>query len=627
MEAVIGLSMTACDQADDPAPQQWTVSLIQNHMATDNATVASFVHTNGVQFPASVATPGARSGWTFTGFWTTRNGGTQYFNAGGARTTAAGNPRTLHNDLRLYAQWHQGTTPPPVDPGPPGPGPGPTPPGQQPDVLTPIDFEGFYIFAESGPVTFTVGTTHDGEFVELRMTGRTADWHGLDIQFPELITEGFLTATSTYNVRVTGRGGASATGQFMIQGMQPGHNWGTPVPLVAGQPFTLTRSFTMQAGPGPWAGDPRWAAARLTTDAVGANSDIIFTGIEILRVPGNTVVFCFAELVNDDGYDYEDEPSPSLPQLTGTVSITGTPRVGNTLSVNTANLGGSGAISFQWRRGNTDISPPRGTGSTLALTAEDVGSWINVVVRRAGYTFFVLSESVGPVTAATVTPPPQQPPPQQPPPQQPPPQQPPPQQPPPQPPPPTGTRPSAPTGVTATAQSATTIRVSWNAVQGADGYRVEVGSSATGPWSVFAGMVNPITNTFWDHTGLSPNTRRWYRIIAVNSAGASNPSAIVNATTGQARPNPPFGNSMMDNRTRNSITITHNTSIGATQYEVAHGPSRDGPWTSLGWSAQLTRTATGLAPNTAVYFKVRARSAPGYESNWTINTVPFRTLP
>jgi len=309
MVAIIGLAVTACDQSSDPVPSQWTVSLIQNHTSTDNTEVAYFVHVNGGQFPASVATPSARSDWAFTGFWTARSGGTQYFNANGARTSAASGSRTLQNNLRLYAQWNQGTTPPPIDPGPtpptdPGPtpptDPGPAPPPQQPDLTTPVNIDDIIGVAASGPVIFTLGTTQGGDFVELRMTGRTADWHGLDIQFPALIAAGDLSATGTYSVRATGRGGTSATGQFMIQGMQPGHDWGTLVPLVAGQSFTLTRNFTMQAGPAPWDGDPSWAAARLTTDGAGANAEIIFTSIEILRVPGNVVVFSLADAITDN---------------------------------------------------------------------------------------------------------------------------------------------------------------------------------------------------------------------------------------------------------------------------------------------------------------------------------------
>ena len=87
----------------------------------------------------------------------------------------------------------------------------------------------------------------------------------------------------------------------------------------------------------------------------------------------------------------------ALPQLTGSVSITGTPQVGQTLSVNTVNLGGSGTISFQWRRGAANIAGA--TGSTLTLATADQGANISVVVTRANNSGSVTSPAVGPVTA------------------------------------------------------------------------------------------------------------------------------------------------------------------------------------------------------------------------------------
>jgi hypothetical protein len=87
--------------------------------------------------------------------------------------------------------------------------------------------------------------------------------------------------------------------------------------------------------------------------------------------------------------------------------------------------------------------------------------------------------------------------------------------------------PSAPTGVTATAQSASSIQVSWSAVSGATSYRVEVRTTSTGSWST----LTTVTGTSHTHTGLSASTQRWYRIFAINSAGTSSASNIVNATT------------------------------------------------------------------------------------------------
>ena len=87
-----------------------------------------------------------------------------------------------------------------------------------------------------------------------------------------------------------------------------------------------------------------------------------------------------------------------LPQLTGSVTITGTPQVGQTLTANTDNLGGSGAISFQWRRGNTNITGA--TGGTRVLAAADEGANISVIVTRAGHSGSVISNVLGPVAAA-----------------------------------------------------------------------------------------------------------------------------------------------------------------------------------------------------------------------------------
>jgi hypothetical protein len=92
------------------------------------------------------------------------------------------------------------------------------------------------------------------------------------------------------------------------------------------------------------------------------------------------------------------------------------------------------------------------------------------------------------------------------------------------------TVPSAPTGVTATAQSASAIQISWSAVSGATSYTIEVRTTSDGSWS----SLTTVTGTSHTHSGLSASTQRWYRVFAVNSAGTSNASSIVNATTSAA---------------------------------------------------------------------------------------------
>jgi hypothetical protein len=66
--------------------------------------------------------------------------------------------------------------------------------------------------------------------------------------------------------------------------------------------------------------------------------------------------------------------------LTGSISITGTAREGETLTANSTGINGSGAITYQWKRGDTNI----GTNSnSYSVTPSDVGSAITVQVTRA----------------------------------------------------------------------------------------------------------------------------------------------------------------------------------------------------------------------------------------------------
>ena len=67
--------------------------------------------------------------------------------------------------------------------------------------------------------------------------------------------------------------------------------------------------------------------------------------------------------------------------LTGTVSISGNPWVGETLITDTSSLGGSGVITYQWMRSGVIIN---GANSSAYMVLEaDVGSVITVTVSRS----------------------------------------------------------------------------------------------------------------------------------------------------------------------------------------------------------------------------------------------------
>ncbi len=100
--------------------------------------------------------------------------------------------------------------------------------------------------------------------------------------------------------------------------------------------------------------------------------------------------------------------------------------------------------------------------------------------------------------------------------------------------------PFAPTGLTATPRSSTEIDLSWsipitNSGSPITGYKIERNDG-----SGFSTIQNTQTTTYQD-TGLTPSKQYAYRVSAISSAGTSNPSNVVNATTLSApvQTNPP----------------------------------------------------------------------------------------
>jgi hypothetical protein len=90
--------------------------------------------------------------------------------------------------------------------------------------------------------------------------------------------------------------------------------------------------------------------------------------------------------------------------------------------------------------------------------------------------------------------------------------------------------PASPTGVTATAQSSSTVRVTWTPSAGASGYRVQRAPDAAGSPGSWGASANVAASPHAD-SGLSASTTYWYRVAAWNAGGDSTFSTPVSATT------------------------------------------------------------------------------------------------
>lgn len=75
---------------------------------------------------------------------------------------------------------------------------------------------------------------------------------------------------------------------------------------------------------------------------------------------------------------WEDEPAAAL---TGTVSITGSLKFGETLTAIVTDTNNSGTLSYQWRRNGEPISSA--TSNTYVVTEDDIGYTLSVVVTSS----------------------------------------------------------------------------------------------------------------------------------------------------------------------------------------------------------------------------------------------------
>ena len=171
-----------------------------------------------------------------------------------------------------------------------------------------------------------------------------------------------------------------------------------------------------------------------------------------------------------------------------------------------------------------------------------------------------------------------------------------------------GTQPptAAPT-LSAQAAGATSVTLTWSAVDGASGYELWRYDSS---WSQVGGA---LTTTTYSDGGLTSGRTYYYVVRATNAAGAGPWSNYAQATP-SASPGtqPPSAAPALSAQAAGatSVTLTWNAVDGASGYELYRW--HDGAWTRIGGGLTATSYSDGgLSPATAYWYIVRAVNAGG----------------
>jgi len=152
--------------------------------------------------------------------------------------------------------------------------------------------------------------------------------------------------------------------------------------------------------------------------------------------------------------------------------------------------------------------------------------------------------------------------------------------------------PNPPTGVTATAQSSSSIYINWNNVSGAYHYRLYRSTSYGGSYY----EIYNNSSSYYTDTGLSSNTTYYYKVKACSgnsSSSCSNYSSIVNATTNEPTP-PSTTISNFAGSTANQVVIHWQYRSPYSTYKIYRSTS--GPTGSFTYIGQRTNvTGSGNA--------------------------------
>jgi hypothetical protein len=190
-----------------------------------------------------------------------------------------------------------------------------------------------------------------------------------------------------------------------------------------------------------------------------------------------------------------------------------------------------------------------------------------------------------------------------------------------------GSAPPAPVANAATSVTSSMFIANWSSVAGATGYRLDVSPSST--FSTYVGGyqdldVGNVTSSVI--SGLSAGTVYYYRVRAYNGVGISRNSATISVII---TPPAPTANAATG-VTTNAFTANWNNAIGSSGYRLDISITPDFSSYVTGYQGLdvanvVSRSVSGLSPNTTYYYRVRAYNGGG--TSGSSDTVTVTTSP
>ena len=164
--------------------------------------------------------------------------------------------------------------------------------------------------------------------------------------------------------------------------------------------------------------------------------------------------------------------------------------------------------------------------------------------------------------------------------------------------------PAQPPAPSASAQSDTEIEVTWNAVSGATSYKLYRSTSSGGTYTQVGGDISALS---YVDTGRFASTEYFYQLEACNSAGCSDRSPEISATT-RVSPLAPS----VSAQSESEIEVTWNAVPGATIYKLYRSTSSGGTYTQVGGDiSELRYLDSGLSANTEYFYQLEACNSTG----------------